>query len=650
MYRIILFFGFFWISQISMAQSNALIYKSINFGSSSQFIPLMNEAGYAAAYNWTFFINPQIINTGIWDDVYQEITAGDTVYTNAIVVYDEDLIPTATFLFTPFDKPNIYSLSNQKLIMELTVNSGTVSYTGIYGWPLVQNYPADLLTQNGLIEYDAITNTAIGLLNFSAPTVYQSYQPFEGFFEKSYGKHGRDFESQNSSAILGDSILVSYFELNKSQKLNDAINYTTLNGQANLVRTSLNLQTQELSSEQIGSASGSQIKFRVKNASEGGLYRTGLVRGNNTPVSVSGAEISMPPNDSLFHVFITKENNSGTTEWLTELYAYNNTQADTASGLQLRVRNRFFSILETDDALFVSQEISAKSNMEDTLIFRDCFGNTQSYHNSDVFYGLISGTFQAPYSYSVIYKLELNGDIAGRLRYTPTHDDITKSWNGGLRNENKIFEVDGKLAWVHNYSATTNTGFEFEYTGADGSSEGTFIDFPAGKGAFIMWLNMDLSILEHWLIPYECDDFWSIDINAVLPYHNDTLLIQGTMGRGVTTSLDPFGASESFTTPSDSKSSFFAFYSAPEILTSVKESVKTVSFQLYPNPTNRNLYISGIQGDAEAFRIFDISGRLLREGNITDGSSIDVSSLNPGMYIFSIESEKGNSSRKFVVN
>ncbi len=155
--------------------------------------------------------------------------------------------------------------------------------------------------------------------------------------------------------------------------------------------------------------------------------------------------------------------------------------------------------------------------------------------------------------------------------------------------------------------------------------------------------------MDHWLIPYESlDDFDVIDINSILPFGGDTLLIQGSLGRGTSATLDPFGDSEPFTTPSNFRSGFFAFFSAPDILTSMQVQTQKNSFGLYPNPSSGKLYASGLRDKHAAYRIFDLSGRIMLEGHLVAGSPLDISRLNPGMYIFTATGE-GYFGEKFVV-
>jgi len=84
---------------------------------------------------------------------------------------------------------------------------------------------------------------------------------------------------------------------------------------------------------------------------------------------------------------------------------------------------------------------------------------------------------------------------------------------------------------------------------------------------------------------------------------------------------------------------------------SVNEVInKKPSFNIYPNPAGDllNINYSGI--DDVTFSIVNTMGTMVLSGRIEKGSgnSINVKSLNPGVYIISITSEKTVSSKKFV--
>lgn len=76
-------------------------------------------------------------------------------------------------------------------------------------------------------------------------------------------------------------------------------------------------------------------------------------------------------------------------------------------------------------------------------------------------------------------------------------------------------------------------------------------------------------------------------------------------------------------------------------------------FRLYPNPAGNFLYVTGPDGlDGLAdYRVYDLSGALHRAGNGTLPGTvgIDVSGLDPGVYLLFIQAGNRNEVLKFVV-
>ena len=57
------------------------------------------------------------------------------------------------------------------------------------------------------------------------------------------------------------------------------------------------------------------------------------------------------------------------------------------------------------------------------------------------------------------------------------------------------------------------------------------------------------------------------------------------------------------------------------------------SLDVFPNPTQADLILqTGYQGEV-GFRMVDVSGRLLREGNWRTREVIDISKLTAGVYV-----------------
>lgn len=61
-----------------------------------------------------------------------------------------------------------------------------------------------------------------------------------------------------------------------------------------------------------------------------------------------------------------------------------------------------------------------------------------------------------------------------------------------------------------------------------------------------------------------------------------------------------------------------------------------VTFKTFPNPTFDDLYIEGIQG-YHNFELFSIDGKLVMEGKINNQEKIELSSINKGLYLFTIK-------------
>jgi len=69
--------------------------------------------------------------------------------------------------------------------------------------------------------------------------------------------------------------------------------------------------------------------------------------------------------------------------------------------------------------------------------------------------------------------------------------------------------------------------------------------------------------------------------------------------------------------------------------------------RIYPNPVKNKLTIENGGGIIKNVQIFDISGRKIANGKLSDDKSIDVSFLSDGMYILKIETETGMQTLKF---
>ena len=77
---------------------------------------------------------------------------------------------------------------------------------------------------------------------------------------------------------------------------------------------------------------------------------------------------------------------------------------------------------------------------------------------------------------------------------------------------------------------------------------------------------------------------------------------------------------------------------------------------LYPNPSSNNIYIDLTTKEAGniQFRIFDMTGKLIQQESVShEGGDLHyqttVNNLAKGIYIMRIQTNKGESIRKFIV-
>lgn len=649
MYKLIFTSLLLGVSLFGVSQNNELVYSKIVRGVSNKAEMFYDSSGYVLTYYDTGSPDSPFIDFGIWGETSVNTSSNGMDFSQVVVVYNANFEVQSLVLYQYPGSLTALPISMEQTFLNFnkTAQSNTTEFVSI---PPVVDYPASIFGQSVLLKYDAISETNIGTLNFSSPAVDLFFlNPYSGFFNAVFNQLPPTVYNKLAT-VIGDSILVTFLNLHDTQLLNDTEEFSSCGGQQNVVRVQLNLETDEVISEQIGSSTGNLATFYTESAKDGsGLFRVGLVRGNDTPISSSGAEVEMTPNDSLYHVFITKETASGQTEWLTNLYAYNNTEADTLANNnnQLLVNNDFYSIIDKAESIYVSSRFKASSYYNDSLMYRNFNGEQNLYSQSIPHLGVGANFFKITHSESRVYKLDANGNIDGKLSCVNTLASYEFNMDvSGIQQPNYLFEVGDKLAWVHAYYAVNDTIGQFTYTDSGGNEQQTNIEFPAGQGSIILWLDIDLNILDHWLIPFQNPGIGGININSIMPYQGDTLLIHGNFNPNTTSDLNPFGDTEIFT--ANEWSSFFAFYSAPEILTGVKKVKKLNSLSVFPNPATYSLSVIGLN-DVHDYRIYDLSGRALHKGRVSQSEHIPVSNLTSGMYILHIANDGGGNTAKFVI-
>ncbi len=637
----------------ALSQENQLIYTKIIPGTSLRLEKNADTSGYVLTHHWHSF-DPPIRDIGVWNEVLLNRQIEGTKYNGSKILYTDNLEPENELFYLPFHTNYAGNSQSTRMIINFNNHPGvgvnaTVDEFPTY--PAVENYPSPTYGQNIFMKYNPITETLKGLLNVSSTEVEpgQEPEPFSGYNSAANPYYSMKKESYRNTTMINDSAMIAYVVLSGEQSVNNTEVFTNYGGQFNLLRIKMNLNSGQVNSQQIGSPSGSQHVLHVSfSPASSAVYRMGIVRGINTPVSTSGEEVEMAPNDSLYHVYLTKEAPTGQTQWLTELYAYNNLYPDTVPPSlwinKLAVQNHTISVIERNEFLYVNATFVSEAHLNDSILYRDFRGQDYLLANYLPWHELMSEERQIPFSESRIYRVAQNGNVLGKL----STKNIAGSYDNASYDQNAtLIEIEDRMAWLQAYRAVTDTTVVYTYLSQNGSVQNTPVDLPAGKGIYVLWLTDDLHITDRWVIPFESDLTNGMRINSIVPYHGDTLIIQGVLNVNTVTDLDPFGESEPIV--ASEVSSFFAFYSAPEIFTNIGHGPIPTSIKIYPNPASEYIRLNGLAGGSAKYQIIDLAGRPLMQGWVEEGETIGVENLPPGLYIFRAETQTNAAVKRFLI-
>lgn len=398
------------------------------------------------------------------------------------------------------------------------------------------------------------------------------------------------------------------------------------------------------------SDNGSVIPLTVfSSESNDFIYRTGTLNGHNLQVSPDGSIWENSPEDSLYHTFIVKENSNGEQEWIRELFAYNDTWSDIdppQGGIFYFEKTP--SLIELNNHVFLSSTIQISSVPGDSIYFRD-FDGTESLKplldESDPGFGGVACAART------IYQIDDQGEAVRILRQPlPFHNQNDLNYFHS-RSVPYLFKVEDVLGWSNSYRSLTDTTVYFLRNNLNGTIDSMPIDLPAGKGAYILWLDSELNILETTNIPFTSADYnLGIQITDASIFHNDTLMIMGTIRSGTTTGLDPEGLAEDITYSGNT--SFVGFYTLPAVLgTDITQIPVAASLNIYPNPGNNLITIKSAILAGSDYDVYDLTGKVLLKGSFSNSNSavLNIEKLGSGMYILKITGTDGGSvAQKFL--
>ena len=86
-----------------------------------------------------------------------------------------------------------------------------------------------------------------------------------------------------------------------------------------------------------------------------------------------------------------------------------------------------------------------------------------------------------------------------------------------------------------------------------------------------------------------------------------------------------------------------------QLETAVKEIVPIEGLSIYPNPTSeQTVYVTTKSNKPKKIEIFNVLGKPVLATNLT-GNELNISTLDPGVYIMKIQEGNSSATRKLVV-
>lgn len=74
----------------------------------------------------------------------------------------------------------------------------------------------------------------------------------------------------------------------------------------------------------------------------------------------------------------------------------------------------------------------------------------------------------------------------------------------------------------------------------------------------------------------------------------------------------------------------------------------TSTLSLYPNPASEVIYVVTNSATALDYQLYDLNGRMIYSGQVTNNEALDISMLEQGVYLVYLPAS--NTVRKFVKN
>lgn len=206
-----------------------------------------------------------------------------------------------------------------------------------------------------------------------------------------------------------------------------------------------------------------------------------------------------------------------------------------------------------------------------------------------------------------------------------------------------LFKINklGNLIWQKNFGGTLYDG-SYELISAEnkgffflGISDSNNFDVTGNHGMRDVWIvKLDSNLTKEW---HHCYGSTGIEQAFSIRRTLDNGIVfcgYATTNNGDVNGCNLVGASDSWIVKLVGSVGIYEYSSQPKIY-------------CFPNPTSNYLSIKLENSDTRNYEIFDVSGRIISKGLLTN-ETISVENFHSGIYLINIETESGRYFAKFI--
>ena len=169
------------------------------------------------------------------------------------------------------------------------------------------------------------------------------------------------------------------------------------------------------------------------------------------------------------------------------------------------------------------------------------------------------------------------------------------------------------------------------------------------------WLDLNLQLTSHWLIPAQTSNpgvSTAVSATSISSFTNNTVFLAANIDRTISTSMDPFGVELVVNYPNQC-TCFLGVYRVDTSIGILESPRANESFALYPNPSSGSVDIVPPSGfGASQYILFDALGRVVTSGSFaatTGTTRLDFQGLRAGAYVLSISSGHLSALAKVII-